>query len=316
MAQPWRLAARRLRHPLPRRERQPSPTPDGPETPCLRSCPPPSILHDVKPCDQRDAWSFRNTAGPWGNRDRLGPNDFRLRWGDMGKIVGAALVSHVPPIVLPPEVRLELNQGVDFTLVDGLHRLRAEQLDRVRPDTIIVFDTHWFTTFEHIVTAHDRRSGHYTSDELPRGNPAMPFDLPGDPELAQAIAAQAEGRDDTFIHATDDPYIGIHYPTLYLTPYLQRDESWISVSVRQTATIADFLLFGHLIAQAVASLDRTVVLLASGGLSHRFWPLREIRSHETAALENIITPEAAANDQTLIARLEAGDHAAVLDDYA
>ena len=37
---------------------------------------------------------------------------------------------------------------------------------------------------------------------------------------------------------------------------------------------------------AVASLDRTVVLLASGGLSHRFWPLREIRNHETAALEN------------------------------
>ena len=102
----------------------------------------------------------------------------------MGQIVGAALVSHVPPIVLPAEERLELNNGVDFSLVDGLHRLRAEQLDRVRPDTIIVFDTHWYTTFEHIVTAHARRSGRYTSDELPRGNPAMPYDLPGDPELA------------------------------------------------------------------------------------------------------------------------------------
>jgi 3,4-dihydroxyphenylacetate 2,3-dioxygenase len=233
----------------------------------------------------------------------------------MGQIVGAALVSHVPPIVLPAEERLELNNGVDFSLVDGLHRLRAEQLDRVRPDTIVVFDTHWYTTFEHIVTAHARRSGRYTSDELPRGNPAMPYDLPGDPELASAIAAQAEGRDDTFIHATDDPYIGIHYPTLYLTPYLQGDEAWISVGVCQTATIADFLLFGGLIAQAVASLDRSVVLLASGGLSHRFWPLREIRNHETAAIENIFSPDAAAIDQALIARLEAGDHAAVLADY-
>jgi len=233
----------------------------------------------------------------------------------MGQIMGAALVSHVPPIVLPAAERLELNNGVDFSLVDGLHRLRAERLDRVSPDTIIVFDTHWYTTFEHIVTAHERRQGRYTSDELPRGNPAMPYDLPGDPELALAIAAQAEGRDDTFIHATDDPYIGIHYPTLYLTPYLQRQEAWISVGVCQTATIADFLLFGSLIAQAVASLDRTVVLLASGGLSHRFWPLREIRDHESAAVEHIITPEAAASDRTLIARLEAGDHAAVLADY-
>jgi 3,4-dihydroxyphenylacetate 2,3-dioxygenase len=233
----------------------------------------------------------------------------------MGQIVGAALVSHVPPIVLPLADRLELNNGVDFSLVDGLHRLRAEQLDRVRPDTIIVFDTHWFTTFEHIVTAHQRRTGRYTSDELPRGNPAMPYDLPGDPELAHAIAAQAEGRDDTWIHATDDPYIGIHYPTVYLTPYLQRDEAWISIGVCQTATIEDFLLFGELIAKAVAAIDRRVVLLASGGLSHKFWPLREIRDHETAALENITSPEAAANDRVLIARLEAGDHAAVLADY-
>ena len=233
----------------------------------------------------------------------------------MGEIVGAAIVSHVPPIVLPLADRLELNNGVDFSIIDGLHRLRAEQLDRVRPDTIVVFDTHWYTTFEHIVTAHDRRAGRYTSDELPRGNPAMPYDLPGDPELAHAIAAQAEGRDDTWIHATDDPYIGIHYPTVYLTPYLQRDEAWLSIGVCQTATISDFLLFGELIAQAVASLDRKVVLLASGGLSHKFWPLREIRDHESAALENITSPEAVASDQALIARLEAGDHAAVLSDY-
>jgi len=233
----------------------------------------------------------------------------------MGSIVGAALVSHVPPIVLPPEVRLELNNGTDFSLVDGLHRLRDEQLDRVRPDTIVVFDTHWFTTFEHIVTSHDRRSGHYTSDELPRGNPAMPYDLPGDPELAQAIAAQADGRNDTFIHATDDPYIGIHYPTVYLTPYLQRDEAWISVGVCQTATLDDFMLFGGLIARAIESVDRNVVLLASGGLSHKFWPLREIRDHEPAALEHIVSPEAAANDELLISRLESGDHAAVIKDY-
>ena len=233
----------------------------------------------------------------------------------MGEIVGAAIVSHVPPIVLPREARLELNNGRDFSIVDGLHRIRSEQLDRVRPDTIIVFDTHWYTTFEHIVTAQPRRAGHYTSDELPRGNPAMPYDLPGDPELAEAIAAIAEQRDDTWVHATSDPYIGIHYPTVYLTPYLQRDERWMSAGVCQTATAADFLLFGQLIAEAVAALDRRVVLLASGGLSHKFWPLRELRDHEAANVENITSPEARAADQRLIALLEAGDHAAVLAGY-
>jgi 3,4-dihydroxyphenylacetate 2,3-dioxygenase len=233
----------------------------------------------------------------------------------MGKIVGAAIVSHVPPLVLPKEVRLELNNGKDFSIVEGLHRLRTEQLDRVAPDSIIVFDTHWYTTFEHIVTAHARRTGRYTSDELPRGNPAMPYDLPGDPELAEAIAAAGARRDDTYVHATSDPYIGIHYPTVYLTPFLQGDERWLSAGICQTATPADFLLFGELIAEAVAELDRRVVLLASGGLSHTFWPLRELRNHEAASLEHIISPEACSADQRLIELLEAGDHAAVLARY-
>ena len=57
----------------------------------------------------------------------------------MGEIVGAAIVSHVPPLVLDEDVRRELNGGEDFSIVEGLHRLRRECLDRVRPDTIIVF---------------------------------------------------------------------------------------------------------------------------------------------------------------------------------
>ena len=233
----------------------------------------------------------------------------------MGEIVGAALVSHVPPIVMSIDVRRELNDGLDFTLVDGLHRLRAECLDRVRPDTIVVFDTHWFTTFEHVVSGHDRRSGIYTSDELPRGMAQMPYDFPGDPELADTLAALADERDDTWIHATRDPYIAVHYPTINLLPFLQRDERWMSVGVCQTATLDDFLLFGALLGEAVRQIDRRVVLLASGGLSHRFWPLRELRDHEAAGLEHIRSAEARSSDEQLIARLEAGDHSAVLAGY-
>jgi aromatic ring-opening dioxygenase catalytic subunit (LigB family) len=233
----------------------------------------------------------------------------------MGEIVGAAIVSHVPPIALPEAERRALNEGRDFSLVEGLHRIKRECLDRLQPDTIIVFDTHWFTTFEHIVTAHERRTGRYTSDELPRGMTAVPYDVPGDPELADAIAAQAEGRDDTWIHATRDPYIAIHYPTVNLLPYLQDGQRWISAGTCQTATAEDFLLFGALLALAVGGMDRRVVLLGSGGLSHRFWPLRELRSHESAGLEHIVTPEARAADEELLARFERGDHAAVLASY-
>ena len=56
--------------------------------------------------------------------------------------------------------------------------MKAECLDRLKPDTVIVFDTHWESTFEHIVTAHERRSGRFTSHEPPRGMAGIPYDMP------------------------------------------------------------------------------------------------------------------------------------------
>lgn len=233
----------------------------------------------------------------------------------MGEIVGAAIVSHVPPIVMADDVRAQLYGPEGTTLIDGLHRMRAECLDRVEADTIIVFDTHWYSTVEHIVTAHERRTGIYTSEELPRGMRQMPYDFAGDPELAHAVAAQAAGRDDTWMLACDDPHLPIHYPTTNLLPFLQRGEAWMSMSICQTATPADWLLAGELLGEAVTALDRRVVLLGSGGLSHRFWPLREFSEHESASLDNIRTPQARAADEGVIAALEAGDHAAVIDGW-
>ena len=232
----------------------------------------------------------------------------------MGAIVGAALVSHVPTLVLPEAVRRELNDGQDTSLHAGLHQLRDEKLALLDVDTVVVIDTHWFTTIEHVVAAHEHREGRYTSEELPRGMASVPYHFHGDPELARAWAAQADDRDDTWITAIDDPYLPVHYPTINLLQFLHGREAWVSAGICQTADAQDFLLFGELLARAVEGLDRRVVVLASGGLSHRFWPLREFRDHEAADPElHIRTPEAAAADRHVIDRLMAGDHTAVLD---
>jgi 3,4-dihydroxyphenylacetate 2,3-dioxygenase len=233
----------------------------------------------------------------------------------MGEIVGAGLVAHVPTIMLPEETRLEINGGKEITLVPGLRRLRSEVLDRLQPDTIIVMDTHWESTFEHIVTSHDRRHGLFTSHELPRGMRQIPFDIPGDRQLAEAIAAQAEGRDDTWILACDDPHLPIFYGTVNVWSYLgANEEAWISVAINQCGQTEDFLLLGELIGKAVAASDRRVVLLASGGMTHRFFPLRELRLHESsAAPENILHQESYDADQWVIGMLQRGDHAGVIE---
>jgi 3,4-dihydroxyphenylacetate 2,3-dioxygenase len=231
----------------------------------------------------------------------------------MGEVVGVGLVAHVPTIMLPEETRREINDGNEISLVPGLRRLRSEVLDRLRPDTIVVMDTHWEVTFEHIVTSHERRTGTFTSHELPRGMRQIPYDMPGDPELAEAVGEEAAGRDDTWVLPCDDPYLPIFYGTVNIWSYLHGDERWVSVGINQCATTEDFLLLGELIGRAVERVDRRVVLLASGGLSHRFLTFRELRTRESSSLDNIKTPEARAADEHAISLMEGGDHAGIID---
>jgi 3,4-dihydroxyphenylacetate 2,3-dioxygenase len=233
----------------------------------------------------------------------------------MGEVVGAGLLAHVPTIVLPEQIRRELNNGEDSSLVAGLHQLRREVFDQLDYDTVVVLDAHWATTVEFVVTAQPRRHGRFTSEELPRGMSQRPYDFPGDPELARLIAAQA-GRHGTWITAIDDEQLPIFYATTNLWEFLGQglpDKRWISIGVCQTADTEDNLRLGRALGAAIAQSERRVLLLASGALSHTFWPLRQLRAHEAAGVEHIFTPEAAAADAERIAWFERGEHARVLD---
>ena len=231
----------------------------------------------------------------------------------MGDIAGAGFLSHVPTIMLPKEVRLALNEGREISLVTGLERLRREILDDLQPDTFVVFDTHWFTTVEFIVSAHERRQGRYTSGELPRGIHGLPYDLAGSPALAAGMAAAVREQAGVPCIANDDMHLPIHYPTVNLAHYLNRGERWVSISICQTASDEDFLAVGAALGRAIAASAERVVLLASGGMSHRFWPLSEIGRHEASDPIHIRTPKARAADLERLAWWAQGDHAAVID---
>ncbi len=238
----------------------------------------------------------------------------------MGEVVGAGLLAHVPTIMLPEPDRREPNHGQDTTLVAGLERLRAEVFDVLDYDTVVVLDSHWTTTVEFVVTAQDRRAGLFTSEELPRGMCRIPYDFPGDPVLAHAVAGRGTGH-GTWITAIDDPYLPVFYATINLWHYLGRGlpgKRWISVSTCQTADTQDSLRVGRALGDAIAATDRKVILVASGAMSHTFWPLREIRDHEAAGVEHIFTAGAYQADRDRLGWFSKGDHAQVLatmDDY-
>lgn len=232
----------------------------------------------------------------------------------MGDVIGAALLAHVPTIVLPDEERRALNNGRESTLFTGLHQLRREVIDPLAPDLMVVFDSHWFTTVEFVITSADRRRGCYTSDELPRGMSSVPYDMPGNPEFARLVGELADETPECWITPIDNPHLPVAYATLNFLPFLQGPEAWVSVSTCQTATPEDFATVGRVIAEAVRRSDLRVFLIASGALSHTFHHLRDLRRHEAADEEHIYSPEARAADHRVLDAFARGDHRQVIEE--
>ena len=235
----------------------------------------------------------------------------------MGEVVGAAILAHVPTIMLPEAVRYDLNGGKEISLVPGLKRLRKEIFETLDYDTVVVLDSHWATTVEFVVTSHAERSGLFTSEELPRGMSQIPYAFKGNPELANSMTKYDE-KNGTWITPISDPHLPIFYATVNLWHYLGRgldDKKWVSLSVCQTATAEDFKRAGRALGEAIRDSDSKVLLLGSGALSHTFHKLRDLRKHEASDPIHIFTPEAYEYDKRVIEWFEQGDHKAVLDDF-
>jgi 3,4-dihydroxyphenylacetate 2,3-dioxygenase len=232
----------------------------------------------------------------------------------MGEIVGVGLIAHVPTIMLPEDVRLDINEGNEISLVPGLEKLRKDVFETADYDTVVVVDSHWATTVEFVINSHEQRSGKFTSEELPRGMHGVPFDYRGDPELARLAESFAE-KNGTWITAIDDPDLPVMYATINLWKFLGEglDKRWLSISICQTATDEDMLRAGRALGEAIAASDRKVIILASGALSHTFYKLRELRGHEASDPSHIFTPAARAADEERLEWFKAGDHARVLE---
>lgn len=229
----------------------------------------------------------------------------------MGEIVAAAVFAHAPGIMAPERARLAMGGGRDTTLVSSMPAFR-QRLDTARPDTFVIFDTHWFTTIEHVVAGAEHFSGTYTSEELPTLIADKPYDYPGAPTLAAKLTELARLRGVRCTNALSK-HLPVHYPTLNALHWLHRGERVLSVSVCQTGEPHNWLDFGTLIGEAARAADQRVALLASGGMSHRFWPMDTILRHGGWDPKDVHSAEAVAIDRRILGLWSAGDHAAVID---
>ena len=233
----------------------------------------------------------------------------------MGQIVGAAIVSHHPGLMQCEEFRRAMGAGEDSDLIAGYARLRAK-IEAARPDVVMIFDSHWFTTGYHLVDGGDRYQGSYISDEMPWYLHGVPYDYRGHPGLALAIEAVSRERGG-YNRAVRHPDLGRHYATVNLVKHLRlelSDTPVLTLSSCQNCEWPHFLKSGEAIGEAVRRSDLRVVMLASGALSHKFngidWkPVHPRLFHES----NVSTPENVESDKGAIALMRQGRHDLILE---
>jgi 3,4-dihydroxyphenylacetate 2,3-dioxygenase len=203
----------------------------------------------------------------------------------MGSIVAGLFSTHVPRLmILDPEKRREYMKSTVTSFYDVLPQIREERIAPLDFDTFVIIDTHWHSTLEWILNAHARHEGIYTSDEIPWMINEYAYDYPGDPELAEAIAAECRAE-HVWAEASAHRGLPVHYGTLNIMHYYNpgpHKKRVLPISVCDTAEVEANLAFGAALARAVAASDRRVLLVASGGMSHRFWPLAVIRERASA----------------------------------
>lgn len=232
-----------------------------------------------------------------------------------GQIFGAALVSHHPSLMQCEEFRVLQGAGSDSDLIPGYARLRRRLAD-ARPDVVMIFDSHWFTTGYHLVDGGARYQGSYTSDEMPWYLHGVPYDYRGLPGLAleiEEVSREMGGYNRAICH----PDLGRHYATVNLVKQLRLEHSdtpVVTVSSCQNCDWPAFLKSGEAIAEAIRRSGLRVVLLASGALSHKFNPIDWKPNHPRIFHEsNVSRPENITSDKGAIALFEQGRHDTVLE---
>ncbi|MDE2368818.1 MAG: extradiol ring-cleavage dioxygenase [Burkholderiales bacterium] len=233
----------------------------------------------------------------------------------MGQIVGAALVSHHPGLMQCEEFRVLMGAGSDSDLIPGYGRVR-ERIVAAKPDVVMIFDSHWFTTGYHLIDGGAHYKGTYISDEMPWYLHGVPYDYQGHPELALAIEAVAKER-GVRSRAICNPELGRQYATINLLKQMRLEHlPIVTVSSCQNCEPKHFLESGSVIGEAIRRSDLCVVALASGALSHRFNGIDWTPNHPRIFHEsNVSRPANIEADKGAIELMKQGRHDLIIEHW-
>lgn len=210
-------------------------------------------------------------------------------------IIACAVVPHTPRMAIEAD-------APDFVspLIEGLREF-GEWLDQLAPDCVVLQSTHWVSTFNWFTTAHPRHTGLCVADEAPDIVPGLPYDYPGDAELARAIADAGNQNEVPFRLNDCEHYrwdYGAYVPLHYIDPAGQRPVVTLPTVV--LADLEECMQVGACVDQAARNAGRRVVFVASTALSHALvrgpeqWPENHRRELDQTFIEMLHSQDLAA----------------------
>jgi 3,4-dihydroxyphenylacetate 2,3-dioxygenase len=203
-----------------------------------------------------------------------------------GKIAVGICAAHSPRIAFE-----ERAGAVWHDLITAMHRA-ADALREHKPDVAVIVSAHWVTSFNIYVEASPRHKGVLTAMECPDLLRAIPYDFPGDPQLANAIVAEGKSAGLPVI-GIDEPTYVEDYGTIiclkYLTP--NWDLPIVSLPVCLMSTLDECNQLGAAVRAAVEKTGRRAAIISSSAFAHNLvrgpetWPKPEERAVDDHLIE-------------------------------
>ena len=192
----------------------------------------------------------------------------------MGEVVLAAKVTHVPSLLLSE--REGALKGRRAAAIELLKEIGRRARDR-HADTFLIFDTHWLSNFGFHINANGCHAGSYTSREAPHMIQDLSYDYPGNPTLADMIAADA-AADGLEVHAHRVKSLALEYGSIVPMCYMNADGAAkvLPVASPLFASIEENRKFGEACRRAIVRSNANVAVLASGSLSHKVISNRQV----------------------------------------
>lgn len=193
----------------------------------------------------------------------------------MGKIVLAAKVTHVPSLLISEQPGSEI-AGTRDEAIASL-KLIGQRADERNVDTYVIFDTHWLSNFGYHINGNSHHKGVFTSHEAPHMIEGLDYDLPGNPELADAISACAKTLElNALSHHIET--LDLEYGTIVPMHYMNKNgaKKVVSIASPLFGSFEESKILGEATRNAIEKIDGNVALIASGSLSHRLWPNKNL----------------------------------------